>query len=170
MKGIKKVVLLIACVILTMGTVCVWAASEDAEEKIKNGVSIDSVDVSGMTASEATKALKTVVSDKTATTVTLDVNGKSVQTTLGDLGYKWSNKTVVDEAVNTGKTGNIIKRYKDGLDLQHNGMKFNIEMSFNKDTLKKKLQTICADYEIKAKNASLEATGHGFKIIKRKKA
>ena len=35
MKGIKKVVLLIACVILTMGTVCVWAASEDAEEKIK---------------------------------------------------------------------------------------------------------------------------------------
>ena len=151
-----------------MGTVCVWAASEDAEEKIKNGVSIDSVDVSGMTASEATKALKTVVSDKTATTVTLDVNGKSVQTTLGDLGYKWSNKTVVDEAVNTGKTGNIIKRYKDGLDLQHNGMKFNIEMSFNKDTLKKKLQTICADYEIKAKNASLEATGHGFKIIKEK--
>ena len=83
MKGIKKVVLLIACVILTMGTVRVWAASEDAEEKIKNGVSIDSVDVSGMTASEATKALKTVVSDKTATTVTLDVNGKSVQTTLG---------------------------------------------------------------------------------------
>ena len=55
MKGIKKVVLLIACVILTMGTVRVWAASEDAEEKIKNGVSIDSVDVSGMTASEATK-------------------------------------------------------------------------------------------------------------------
>ena len=161
MKGIKKVVLLIACVILTMGTVCVWAASENAEEKIKNGVSIDSVDVSGMTASEATKALKTVVSDKTATTVTLDVNGKSVQTTLGDLGYKWSNKTVVDEAVNTGKTGNIIKRYKDGLDLQHNGMKFNIEMSFNKDTLKKKLQTIFAEYEIKAKNASLEATGHG---------
>ena len=151
-----------------MGTVCVWAASEDAEEKIKNGVSIDSVDVSGMTASEATKALKTVVSDKTATTVTLDVNGKSVQTTLGDLGYKWGNKTVVDEAVNTGKIGNIIKRYKDGLDLQHNGMKFNIEMSFNKDTLKKKLQTICADYEIKAKNASLEATGHGFKIIKEK--
>ena len=151
-----------------MGTVCVWAASEDAEEKIKNGVSIDSVDVSGMTASEATKALKTVVSDKTATTVTLDVNGKSVQTTLGDLGYKWGNKTVVDEAVNTGKIGNIIKRYKDGLDLQHNGMKFNIEMSFNKDTLKKKLQTICADYEIKEKNASLEATGHGFKIIKEK--
>lgn len=151
-----------------MGTVCVWAASEDAEEKIKKGVSIDSVDVSGMTASEATKALKTVVSDKTATTVTLDVNGKSVQTTLGNLGYKWSNKTVVDEAVNTGKIGNIIKRYKDGLDLQHNGMKFNVEMSFNKDTLKKKLQTICAEYEIKAKNASLEATGHGFKIIKEK--
>lgn len=71
--------------------------------------------------------------------------------------------------MNTGKTGNIIKRYKDGLDLQHNGMKFNIEMSFNKDTLKKKLQTICADYEIKAKNASLEATGHGFKDYKRER-
>ena len=68
------------------------------------------------------------MSDKTATTVTLDVNGKSVQTTLGNLGYKWSNKTVVDEAVNTGKIGNIIKRYKDGLDLQHNGMKFNVEI------------------------------------------
>ena len=70
--------------------------------------------------------------------------------------------------MNTGKIGNIIKRYKDGLDLQHNGMKFNVEMSFNKDTLKKKLQTICAEYEIKAQNASLEATGHGFKIIKEK--
>ena len=76
MKGIKKVVLLIACVILTMGTVCVWAASEDAEEKIKNGVSIDSVDVSGMT---ETGTYSLVFKDKTLID---EFNNESATTTI----------------------------------------------------------------------------------------
>lgn len=164
MKGIKKIVVSCACIILTMGTICAWAASEDTEE-IKNGVTIENVDVSGMTAAEAKKAIKSIADERLATKINVEINGKTLETTLKSLGYKWNNTSVIDDAVNAGKTGNIIKRYKDSLDLQHNGMEYQLEIGVEKDTLEAKLKNKCEKYEVKAQNASLEATGSGFKII-----
>ncbi len=164
MKGIKKIVVLFACIILTMGTICAWAASENTEE-IKNGVSIENIDVSGMTSDEANEVIKSMAEERLATKISVEINGKTLNTTLKALGYKWNNTSVIEDVVNAGKTGSIIKRYKDSLDLQHNGMVFELEISVDKDTLKTKLKKKCEKYEIKAQNASLEATGSGFKII-----
>lgn len=164
MKGIKKAGILILCVVAAMMAVQVFAGTED-EEKIKQGVSIDTVDVSDMTYDEAKEAIQEIVDQKLAVKVSVKVNDDVVETTLGKLGYGWSNESIIEEAVNLGKSGSIIKRYKDELDLKNEGMKYEIEMTLDQDTLKKKLEKICDPYNIEAKNASLKATGSGFEII-----
>lgn len=168
MKGIRKAGILIACVVLLMAVTQVFAITEDKEEIIKEGVSIDTVDVGGMTYEEAKEAIDEMVKQKSTAKVSIDINGDVVDTTLNELGYTWNNEAVVEEAVHIGKSGNIIKRYKDDLDLKNEGMKLTLEMGIDQETLKSNLQKVCKPYNQKAKNASLKATGSGFEIIPEK--
>lgn len=168
MKGIRKAGVFIICMILLVGITQVFAASEETEEKIKEGVSIDSVNVSDMSYDEAKEAVEEIVEEKMNEAVVLTINKDQVTVTLKELGYKWSNESVIDEAVGIGKSGNIIKRYKDDLDLKNQGKKFELEIGIEKETLKENLQTICKPYNVEAKNASLKATGSGFEIVAEK--
>lgn len=166
MKGIRKAGILIICIVLAISAAQVFAASEkNTEEKIKQGIIIDSVDVSGMTYDEAKEAVEEIVDGRISSKVKITVNDEVVETTLKKLGYKWTNESVIDEAVELGKTGNIIKRYKDELELKNDGKKLDIEMSIDQETLKEKIEKLCQPYNIEAKNASLKATGSGFEII-----
>ncbi len=165
MKRIKRAGIAVISVILLTGAVRVLAASEDVQDKIKDGIVIGQIDVSGMTYDEAKDEVNKYVNKKTATKVMLQVNKDVVETSLKELGYRWSNKDIVKEAVTLGKCGSVIKRYKDALDIKNKGKKYEIELAFDPNVLEKRLKKICQPYNVKAKNASLKATGHGFKII-----
>lgn len=165
MKSIRKAGIAIICIVLVLSVVQVFADSEETTEKIKQGVSIDSVDVSGMTYDEAKEAIEKITDEKAGSKVKITVNDEVVETTLGELGYKWANESVIGEAVELGKSGNIIKRYKDDLELKNEGMKYDIEMSIEQEELQKKIEKLCEPYNVEAKNASLKATGSGFEII-----
>lgn len=172
MKWIKHLGLLLITLMLLTGSVQIFAASQSTETKddevIKEGIYIGDVNVGKLTYKEAKKKIQDRVKELSDVKVTLNVNKDTIETTLKELGYKWFNSEVLDEAAGLGKSGNVIKRYKDELDLKNEGMKYTLNMDFKKESLKKKLKTECDPYNIKAKNASLEATGHGFKIIPEK--
>lgn len=165
MKGIKKAGIVIACIFGIMAVSQVFANTEDKEEKIKHGVLVDSIDVSNMTYEEALELIEEHVDQKTEISISIKINDKTVDTTLKKLGYEWTNQLIIEEAVQLGKSGNVIKRYKDELDLKNEGMKYELEMGVEKETLKAKLEKICKPYNVEAKNASLKATGSGFEII-----
>lgn len=165
MKKIRRIGITLVAIVMLIGTVQTFAASKDTEDVVKEGIHIDSIDVSNMTQSEMKKAVKKIVSARTGVTVTLQINKDKVKTTLNDLGYSWKNKSVLDEAMRAGKQGNVIKRYKDGIDLKKKGKTYQLEMSMNEKKLKSTLETLCKPYNVDAKNASLKATGHGFQII-----
>lgn len=165
MKGIRKAGISIICIVVLLGLTHVFTVPGEIEEKIKEGVSVDSVNVSDMSYDEAKEAVEEIVEEKMSEKVVITINKDQVTTTLKELGYKWSNESVIDEAVGIGKSGNIIKRYKDDLDLKNQGKKFELEIGIEKETLKESLKEICKPYNVKGKNASLKATGSGFEII-----
>ncbi len=168
MKKIKRLIIALCFMLALAGATCVFAQSDKDEDKIKKGVKIDSIDVGGMTASEAKKAVKKAVKNKISANVSITVNDEIINTSLEDLGYEWANEEVVDEAVGFGMSGNIIKRYKDNQDLENKGQKYEITMDLNKEKLEAALKDLFSKYSVEAKNASLKATGHGFEIIKEK--
>lgn len=168
MKGIKKAGVVIAALFVAVSGIYAYTALGSTEDIIQDGVYIENLDISGMTVEDARDAIEELAKEKASTKVSITVNKDVIETTLDKLGYKWSNESIVDEAVHIGKSGNVIKRYKDKLDLANEGKYFAIELKLSKKDLKENLQEICKPYNIEAKNASLEATGSGFKIIPEK--
>lgn len=138
---------------------------EGAQKQIRQGVSIESVDVSGMTEDEAEKSVKKYVDELRDINVKIKISDKTVNVTTGELGYKWANTGIISEALELGKKGNVIRRYKDELDIDNEGKKFSLEMKIDKKDINAALKEICEEYHIEARNASIELTSAGFNII-----
>lgn len=168
MKGLKKICIILCVVMMQLGIGYVVNAAEDSDEVVKEGVKIDSVNVGDMTEKEVKKAVKSHVKKKTNIKVQLRINKDKITTTLKDLGYKWENRELVEQVMEVGKQGNVIKRYKDSVDLKKNGKTFELKMGIDQKKMKAKLEELCKAFNVDAKNASLKATGHGFKIIAEK--
>lgn len=137
----------------------------NADEEIRDGVYVEDVNISNMTEEEAKEAIEDYVEDIKAIQVSISINGKTAKTTVGNLGYRWANTNLPDEALNLGKKGNIIRRYKDKMDIDNNGKVFELEMSITEKKIKSSLQKICEEYNVEAKNASLKLTSYGFDIV-----
>ena len=101
-------------------------AGSAGDGTIPNTVYIGDIDVSGMTADEAQQALDRYVSTLKNQTFSLTTGDKSIQVTAEDIGLHVSNEDVVEEALNLGKTGNLIARYKDKKDLEKEPKKFQL--------------------------------------------
>ncbi len=104
-----------------------YAAESDAR-KIANGVYIGSVNVSGMSVTDAETAVSQFVDEVSAEAITLSAGeGRETSFTGEDIGLYWSNTSIVEDAYALGHQGNIIKRYKALKDLEKNNYTFDIE-------------------------------------------
>ncbi len=160
MKNIRVLFTLAVFILLSAITVNV-----EAQAKIKKGVAIGDVDVSGMTVKEAKAKVQSFVEEQGEKKVYIDVTAKKIETTLKDLGYVWINKEVAKEAKNVGNAGNIIRRYRESKQINHEGVKLKLDLGLDESNVEKNFKKVCEPYNVEAKNASLKPTGHGFKII-----
>ena len=143
---------------VTMGFSSAETASSESgaitviDGTIKDGIFADSIDLSGMTADEATAAVNNYIAALQNGKITLNTaSGNSAVVTAGDLGLSWSNKGLITSAMNLGRSGNIIKRYKAITDLQKQSKVFKIEMTID-NASKLKLGNIFETFNILIKN------------------
>lgn len=148
--------------VFSLGTVSVFGATTDPEAVIANHVSIGGVDVSGMTVEEAKNLLTEKTSAFQDTSFVLTTGDKSMQVTGTDLGLSWGNPQVVEEAVNVGKSGNLLTRFKDKKELEKNGKSFDVIFTID-DTETAALLNANADMlGERAMSAGLSKTADGF--------
>ena len=109
--------------------VCIGTAGSlvQAEDQIGQGVSIEGIDVSGMTYEEAQAAVKQKAFDMQNSTIKVLINDESVEATAVDFGLQWKNRNVAKEAMDIGNSGNAIKRYKDSKDLTQEKKELHLE-------------------------------------------
>lgn len=147
---------------LTLGSGQAKAAGE--EETINKGVLIGTTDVSGMTAKEAEDAVEKEAKKELGNKVTLTVGSSKVTATADELGVGWSNREVVSEAMGLGKSGNIVKRYKDNKDLEHKKKTFAIKYEADKKEIKSYLQSKKEELDCEAEDGSLTRENGEFVI------
>lgn len=150
------------CLLMLTAGMHVCAAEEDT---ILKGVMIDQVDVSGMTKKEALAALESYEAKLGEKTISLGIGDDVVEASLSGFGMTYSNEEVVDEALGIGRTGNIVKRYKDQKDLQHSGKVFVLSWEANEALVKAFVEENCTKYDREAKNASLSRTNGKFEFV-----
>ena len=157
MKKWKGSLLLAICLLAMASSMTVCAAGET----ILKGVSIDKLDVSGMTREEALAALESYEKNLGGQSIKLGIGDNVIEAKLSDLGVTFDNEDLVDEAI----AGNIVKRYKDQKDLQHSGKTFPLSWQTNEDTVRTYVENNCTKYDKKAQNASLTRENGAFNFV-----
>ena len=159
-KYVRTLCIGICIVICSMGM-----TAFAAEDTILSGVKIGAVDVSGMTRSEAEQALKNYEKQIGEQTVTLEIGDEQVEALLSDLGVTFADADMIDEALGIGRTGNIVKRYKDQKDLQQNGREFPLSWTADEARVRAYVQENCTQFDREAQNASLTRTNGEFQFV-----
>lgn len=144
---------------------CAGMTAFAAEDTILSGVKIGEVDVSGMTRSEAEKALKDYEAKMGKETIVLEIGQEEVEANLSDLGVTFDNKDMIDEALSIGRTGNIVKRYKDQKDLQHSGKEFALSWNTDEAKVRSFVEENCTQFDQEAQNATLSRVNGEFQFV-----
>lgn len=135
------------------------------EDEILEGVYADDLSLQGMTAAEAKDMIGQQVADWSARTVVLvTVDGNEVQITPADIGFRWENPEIVEEAASIGQKGNIVQRYKVSKELQHENKVLPLQFSCDEELLRLVLSDQCSVYDHEASDATLMRTDGGFEI------
>ena len=152
--------IIFAAVLLGTGN-SVFAKEKD-DTLIPGNVYIGEVDVGGMTVEEAKEAVADYVKDITDVDVVLKAGEKSVTVKADELGLTWGNTKVAEEAANIGKSGNLIKRYKDQKDLENENKIYDIVYTVDEEKTRAVLTEKSAELNQKAVNASLKRENGAF--------
>ncbi|MGN0350419.1 MAG: VanW family protein [Roseburia sp.] len=157
MRNMKKIVplgVLAAAVCMLAGYSITTHAEED--NKIADKVTISGIEVGGMTEEEAAEEVSAYVEEALDATFTLEAGDNSVEVTAEEIGLEWSNTNVVSEAVNLGKIGNLIQRYKDKKDLENEGKDLALKYSIDEEL-------VSALLDEKADTLNTEVVNNGLK-------
>lgn len=131
------------------------ASAEEGTGRITKGVFIDEVDVSGMTAEEAKTAVEEFIEKLQGKQIAIMVNKETVFTTLGDLGYEYEPNNYIQQAMNLGTSGNLIKRYKDLKDIEQGSIIYPLSFTIDEAKLTELVQTKVSAFNIKPVNATV---------------
>lgn len=140
-------------------------AKDNEDQTIHKGVYVDEIDLSGMTVAEAKREVADYVSQLEEETLTLEIFDEQLQVTLGDLGLECTNLDVIDEAAQLGKKGNIIKRYKERKDLEHEKKVYKLEWVLAPEQVRDYVTTECVKFDSEAKDATLKRVNGSFEIV-----
>ena len=135
--------------------------------KIEEGVYAGEINLSGMTESQAEEVVQDYVDSLMDADVSLVcVDGNTANVKARELGITWGNTTLTHEAAGIGKSGGLIKRYKDLTDLKRENKVFNIELAADSDKVREVLNSACTAYNVNPVDASLEPNNSGSFSIK----
>lgn len=161
-------ILSICAASMAMNNQFISAEEETSTElTIYEGVKVGEVEIGGMTKDEAETAVNSYITNILNTKITLSLDGsddKKIELTAGDLGLSWSNQSILEEAVNLGKSGNVIKRYKVKKDIANSQVSYEMEFQINTQKIKQVLEEQKGNFEGEVINASITKTGNGFEI------
>lgn len=93
-------------------------SGDSSGDTIMPNVFINGVNVGGMSRIQAVTGIKSSVDKYADTVVRFNLDGESVETTMGELGCSTDVDEILEEAMKAGRTGNCLQRFKDAEELE----------------------------------------------------
>lgn len=156
-KIILSVIFLLSIFLLNSGKP--EQASAATDSKICNGVFIEDVDVSGKTKEEAEAAVNEYIDSLKGKGVAVTVGENVVYETIGDLGYSADPDEIIEQALNLGKTGNLIKRYKDLKDIEQGNVRLPLDFTYDESKITDIVEKDVSAFNVAPVNASVSLKG-----------
>ena len=138
---------------------------KDLSGKILDGIYVDDINLSGKTYDEAVKMIKDKVRSMSGANVTLNsIGDNSVTVTAAELGLDWNDTNMVADALYVGRDGNMVERYKQRKDLQHQKIVYPLKLELDKDLITSIVSEQGRLHDIEATNAKLSKEDGDFHI------
>ncbi len=162
----------LVCFALAISLLGLWSFRAQASEengkakRILPGIFIENISLEGKTAEEARAEVESYVSESLGGRVIslIAIDGNKVDITPAEMGLRWSNPEIVEEAADIGQTGNVVARYKAAKDLQYQNKVFHMEFDADREQIRQILEQQCAVYNVEAKDATLSRVNGSFVI------
>ena len=137
----------------------------DLSGTIMNGIYFDDINMSGKTYDEAVKLIRDKVKSMSTANITLNsIGGNSVSATAQDLGLTWDDTNLVADALYVGRSGNIVERYKERKDLEHDKKVYPINVEFDRETVEVIVNEQGELYNVEATDATLSKADGDFVV------
>jgi vancomycin resistance protein YoaR len=98
-------------------------------------------------------------------TFTLTVDDKSVEVKASELGISFTDENVAKEAVEVGRSGNLIKRYKDKKDLEKGDKIIPMVLTADEDAVTEAIEAHSDELNSEAVNCGLTHENGQFEIV-----
>ena len=137
----------------------------DLSGNILEGIYVDDINLSGRTYDEAVNLIRDKVSSMSEANITLNSIGEnSVIVTAADLGMTWDDTNLVADALYVGRSGNMVERYKERKDLEHNKKVYPLRVDFDKELVTSIVNEQGDLYDIEGKDPTMKKENGKFEI------
>lgn len=160
-----SVVAVAAIAVFAFAAVAFAKTDSSADDTIADRVYIGEIHVGGMTQEEATEAVSEYVDSLGDDEITLKAGDRSVTVTVDDLGLEWSDTNVAQIAMDYGKKGNLVARYKANKDLEHEDKVFPVVLKADEEKTTEFLKETTDDLEQKAQDYGLKRENGKFTVV-----
>lgn len=133
-------------------------------DTLPDGIYVGDYNLGGLTEEEAGQKVQGLVNEMENQKITLVVDGQPVDTTAKDLGFHWSNPEAVSQAASSWQGGNLLKRYLNKKDIEHNPVIIPLETSLDDGRLASFVAEKCAPAVAEPKNASIVRQNGAFTV------
>ena len=133
---------------------------------LPKGIFVGPVDVGGLTEEKAVEKVQAFLEEAGGVRLTLKnaETGAEQGVTPRALGLSWTNPEVIEEAMDYGRRGNAVKRYKELKDLEQKTLHLPFDVSLDADLVNAWLDENEERYEQKAVNYELHRRDGAFVI------
>lgn len=153
--------------VILMAISPVFCCAENiSSDTVLQGIYAENIPLGGLSEQEAAEAINVYISELSNRTITLyTVNDNEVTITPADIGIKWSNPEIIDEALSYGHSGNVVQRYKMRKDLDYTNKIYDIAFSVDDALVCQILEEQCSIYNQEAMDGKVSLESGSFEII-----
>ena len=144
-KWVKPVIVLSIIFALFLIFSTIFAIINMNSNKIISGITINDIEVSGLTKDEAKGKLETIINEKKKKEITLKYNDFSTEINPELIEVNYELDKAIDNAFNIGRDGNIFTNNYNILFTLLGKKNINIDVSINNEILEKNLKTAGAN-------------------------
>lgn len=168
----------VAVAIIAVGAVGVFAASQRNKVKMEEavnvdtiyeGISIENIDVSGKTKTQALIALREQLDEKAHNEkVTVVHQEQRWDIPFASFDAKYDYEKAVNTAWETGRTGDLKERYKTVVDLKGHNLNIEMEYSYDRQKVEQELEMVAQELNQEAQDSTLTRKNGAFVITDEK--
>lgn len=140
------------------------AAAVSMAGELPSGIYVGNRSLGGLSEEKAEQVVGEYVNSLSGLEITLEVDGKSVDTTAAELGFSWGNPQIVGETVRKYTKGNLIERFLSRKRLERENVRIPLTVSVDEEKVASFVQENCTGMLEQAKDATITKKNGEFVI------